>query len=87
MDREDTLSVTENWSAQAGRLENGAWVQPFTNAGARIEVISATPWQNKMNRFDVDGDLSISALDVFDQYQQVRWSTASTRRNATERIL
>jgi len=64
MDREDTLSVTENWSAQAGRLENGAWVQPFTNAGARIEVISATPWQNKMNRFDVDGDLSISALDV-----------------------
>ncbi len=64
MDSADTLSTLGSWVAQAGRLENGTWIQPFTNAGARIEVISATPWQNKVNRFDVDGDLTLSPLDV-----------------------
>ena len=64
MDSADTLSTLGSWVAQAGRLENGTWIQPFTNAGARIEVISATPWQNKVNRFDVDSDLTLSPLDV-----------------------
>ncbi|MCY2986212.1 MAG: S8 family serine peptidase [Planctomycetota bacterium] len=64
MDRTDTLGAQGSWRAQAGRLENGAWVQPFTNADAKIEVISATPWQNKVNRFDIDGDLALSPLDV-----------------------
>ena len=45
MDRDDTLTALGSWRAQAGQLENGDWVQPFTNAGARIEVISVTPWQ------------------------------------------
>ncbi len=64
MDREDSLSIPGNWLAQTGRLENGVWVQPFTNAGAKIEVISETPWQNKVNRFDIDGDQAVSPLDA-----------------------
>ncbi len=64
MDREDTLSAPGNWRAQSGGMENGVWVQPFTNAGARIEVISATPWQNKVNRHDIDGDQAVTPLDV-----------------------
>ena len=64
MDRDDTLTALGSWRAQAGQLENGDWVQPFTNAGARIEVISVTPWQNKVNRHDIDGDQAVSPLDV-----------------------
>ena len=64
MDRTDTLGAAGSWRAQTGRLENGVWVQPFTNAGAKIEVISDTPWQNKVNRNDVDGDLAVTPLDV-----------------------
>ncbi len=64
MDHEDSLSAAGNWRAQTGRLENGTWVQPFTNAGAKIEVISETAWQNKVNRFDIDGDQAVSPLDV-----------------------
>ena len=64
MDSADTLGALGNWRAQSGRLENGLWVQPFTNADARIEVIGATPWQNKVNRNDVDGDQAVTPLDV-----------------------
>ncbi len=75
MDRLDSFSAPGNWRAQAGRLENGVWVQPFTNAGAKIEVISETPWQNKVNRFDIDGDQALSPLDVLVLVNLINTST------------
>ena len=45
-------------------MEGGAWVQPYVNADAQLEIISATPWQNEINRLDVNGDQSVTALDV-----------------------
>jgi hypothetical protein len=64
MDRDDSLSAPGGWRPQTGRLENSVWVQPFTNTVAKIEVISETPWQNKVNRFDIDGDQAVSPLDA-----------------------
>ncbi len=66
MDANDTLIALADWKSGTGRMENGAWVQPFTSGDAIIEIVSATAWQNEVNPFDVDGDSGISPLDVLD---------------------
>lgn len=66
MDAADTLVALSNWTSGTGRMENGAWLQPYTSGDATIEIVSATPWQNEVNSFDVDGDNGISPLDVLD---------------------
>ncbi len=64
MDLNDDLIAGGNWRVQTGQMVDGNWVQPYLDGTSRIEVISATPWQNKVNRFDIDGDLSVGPLDV-----------------------
>ena len=64
MERMDTLVTTSDWILQTGRLENNTWVQPYRNGDATIEIVSDTAWQNKVLTLDVDGDRSISPLDV-----------------------
>ncbi len=64
MDKDDKLATQSVWKSQTGTAENGVWVQPYTSGDARIEVISTSPWQNKVNLFDIDGDQAASPLDV-----------------------
>jgi len=64
MDSQDVLIASGQWKSQLGRIENSVWVQPFTSGGATVEVVSPKTWQNKMNPIDVDGDQSVSPLDV-----------------------
>jgi hypothetical protein len=70
LNQDDSLSTSSSWAAQAGRIENGVWVQPYTSVNLvtgvvkTLEVVSERPWRNEVLRLDSDGDRSISPLDV-----------------------
>jgi hypothetical protein len=64
IDKEDRIQPQGLWRYAAGRLEEGQAVHRFTSGGARLDVHSENPWQNPLNRLDVDGDGSVSPLDV-----------------------
>ena len=71
MDQYDTLGALSDWKSQTGRVENNIWVQPYISDDATIEVVSATPWQNKVNPIDVNGDQGASPLDVLELINQI----------------
>ena len=70
MNADDSLATPSVWIVQAGRVENGAWIQPYsnvdknTNVVRTLEVASARPWRNEVARLDADGDTTISPLDA-----------------------
>jgi hypothetical protein len=64
LDKEDRVQAQGLWRYTAGRLEDGEAVHRFTSGGARLDVHSENPWQNPLNRLDVDGDGLVSPLDV-----------------------
>ncbi len=60
----DVLQADNNWRYTSVAVEGNQFVPRFTQADASLDIRSQAPWQNPLNRFDVSGDASVSALDA-----------------------
>jgi hypothetical protein len=64
MAAEDVLQTSSAWRVGTGRVENGLWIQSFVAGTSTIEVQDALMWRNSVSQFDMDGDGTVSPLDV-----------------------
>jgi hypothetical protein len=64
MAADDALQTSSAWRIGAGRMENGLWIQSFVSGASTIEVQDALAWRNSASLFDMDGDTTVSPLDV-----------------------
>jgi hypothetical protein len=64
MAADDALQTSSAWRIGAGRMENGLWIQSFVSGASTIEVQDALAWRNSVSTFDMDGDTTVSPLDV-----------------------
>ncbi|MFN7876508.1 MAG: FG-GAP-like repeat-containing protein, partial [Pirellula sp.] len=64
MGADDVLQTSSAWRVGAGRVEGGLWIQSFVSGASTIEVQDALAWRNSVSQFDMDGDSTVSPLDV-----------------------
>ena len=63
-DRDDQLTTDRGWKYTQSRLDSGKLVHGFGNQDAKLELQNFSPWQNLINKYDVNGDDSVDPLDV-----------------------
>ncbi len=61
---QDIVQSNPSWVLHTRQLENNALVHVFRQTGSIVKINSPSPWQNPMNRYDVDGDGNLSPLDA-----------------------
>lgn len=64
LEAQDTVQTLSPWILNTRQLEQNSLVHVFTQAGSTLKINSPTSWQNPLNRFDADGDGSLSPLDA-----------------------
>jgi Dockerin type I domain len=60
----DVLQADSNWKYASVAIEGDRFVPRFTQADASLDIRSLFAWQNPLNRFDVNGDATISPVDA-----------------------
>ena len=63
-DKDDSLTTDRGWKYTQSHLDHGKLVHGFGNLDAKLELQNYSPWQNLINKFDVNGDDSVDPLDV-----------------------
>ncbi|GIX01060.1 MAG: hypothetical protein KatS3mg111_4392 [Pirellulaceae bacterium] len=62
---EDTISLADGpWSAEGAEVQNGQRMHVLATDQVILSIRNGTPWQNPVNRFDVNADGSVTPLDV-----------------------
>jgi hypothetical protein len=60
----EQLAFSGQWESGGSMLDGNDVVQVLRSNGSTLYVINENPWQNVLNRFDVDGSGGVSALDA-----------------------
>ena len=61
---QDVVQASSSWGLNTRQLEQNVLVHVFGSNGSSVRISSPSPWQNPMNRYDVDGDGNLSPLDA-----------------------
>ncbi len=60
----DYVGLESGWTLQTPLIRDGEFYRAIARDGLRLLIESNAPWQNPINRLDVNGNLTIGPIDV-----------------------
>lgn len=63
-DAQDVLTYGSGWRADRPQTVDGQFAHVFRQRQAQLTILNTTPWQNPINRLDVNADGAVSSLDI-----------------------